>query len=97
MKVKSVEQSAAKWVERTIQSEKEWLKESMRAFLEGQQSLAWIAGIIFCVHDVPLATELFAELRGHGKADRYRELELWFQSGCPMGSMLSRARSSAAS
>ncbi len=84
MKVKSVEQSAAKWLQRTMLSDKDWMAECFRAFLDGKQNLRWIIGIVSAFGDMPAANGMFTALREYRDTDRYRELESWFGSGCPI-------------
>ena len=72
VKVRSVEESAAKYGRNTV-------RNSIEAFLEGGQGIDWVTGIIQRA-GLPLkeAREMFISLQGYGDAARYQELSRWF-------------------
>ena len=60
MQVKSVEQATAAYA-----------LKSLKAYLDGEQNLKWIIGIIGCSAS---AREMLLGLSGYGRPERYREL-----------------------
>ena len=56
-----------------------YVRGSLRSYLEGDQNLAWISGVI--LHSgLPLQESrlVFLALHGYGQGDRYRALAEWF-------------------
>lgn len=66
MQVRSIEQSAERYV-----------RKSLMAYLEGEQSLKWVISIL---GSRPDARQTFVELQGYGKPERQAELSEWFSS-----------------
>lgn len=60
MQVKTLEQTTAAYA-----------LNSLKAYLEGEQNLKWIIGIIGCSAS---AREMLSGLFGYGRPERYREL-----------------------
>jgi hypothetical protein len=65
MQVKTAEASNAKWI-----------RNSMRAYLEGLNDLNWIVRVIGI--QVPAAKETLISLENYGDHKRYRTLLAWF-------------------
>jgi len=55
-----------------------YMRNSMKAYLEGEQDLNWIRNIIH--PDYTAARLMLGELSRHGREERYRELSEWFGS-----------------
>jgi hypothetical protein len=53
-------------------SNKQWIRKSTMAYLEGEQELNWIVGIIG--GDVGYAREILGTLKNYGDPRRYQEL-----------------------
>jgi hypothetical protein len=65
-----------------MRGDDEWIEESIRAYLDGRSPLLrWIAGMIDAYGNIPAAAQMFNRLRGYGSAERYNELQAWFESG----------------
>jgi hypothetical protein len=64
VRVKSVEESGARWVEKSI-----------LAYLSGEQDLKWIAGIVRGNHAG--AKRTVESLKIYARPDRYQELSHW--------------------
>lgn len=54
-----------------------YVLNSLKAYLEGEQNLKWIIGII---GSGPSAREMLSGLVGYGRLERYRELSEWMTS-----------------
>ena len=67
MQVKTPEASSQKWV-----------RKSTMAYLEGEQDLNWIVGIIG--RDVDHALAVLADLGSYGEPERRQELSDWLGS-----------------
>ena len=57
------------------QSERNWIRKSIMAYLDGDKDLKWIAGIVSA--DVVYARELLVDLVGYGDSQRYAGLSDW--------------------
>lgn len=69
MKVRSISESLERYV-----------RNSMRAYLDGEQGLPWICGVV--LHSgmpLPAATLVLMGFRGYGLADRFQTLAAWFE------------------
>jgi len=53
-------------------------RRSLMAFLEGEQNLNWIIGVVKSSASIPAAEQMLAELKGYGSSERYQELAGWF-------------------
>jgi hypothetical protein len=82
MKVRSPEQSAERYVQHTLRSVPDWIRESMRAYLDpnSNQSFEWITGMIRAFGDNVVAARILRELGGEGRPERYERLALWVHS-----------------
>jgi hypothetical protein len=70
MQTKTVEQSTEKYV-----------RNSLEAYLEGDQDLTWIAGIFRSGQaDVGAVRQMLANLPNYGLPERRSELSVWLDS-----------------
>lgn len=53
-------------------------RRSLMAFLEGEQNLNWIVGVIRSSASIVAAEQMLMELKGYGSSERYQELVAWF-------------------
>ena len=83
MKVRELKQSVEKYVQNTLRSAPDWIKNSMAGFIDGDlhMSLKQTTGMIDAYGDVGEAHRMFVALpKHHSNQERCAQLAEWFEA-----------------